>query len=69
VIDLGRVGDTPGLAEQHGVSPETKLLKYDFVLITDDEARQARDKAAHEVAAQQGGKLKVVDGQLLPADA
>jgi hypothetical protein len=63
------VGDTDGLAEKYGVSPDTKLLRYDFVLITEEEAIQAREKAAQEVADGQGGKLKVVDGLLVPSDA
>jgi hypothetical protein len=69
IIDLARVGDTDGLAEKYNVSPDTKLLRYDFVLITEEEARQAREQAAQQVADRQGGKLKVVDGLLVPADA
>lgn len=69
IIDLARVGDTEGLAEKYDVSPDTKLLKYDFVLITEEEAQKARVQAAQEVADKQDGKLKVVDGQLIPADS
>lgn len=69
ITDLARVGDTDGLAEKYNVSPDTKLLRYDFVLITEDEARQAREQAAQEVADRQAGKLKVVNGLLVPVDA
>ena len=66
IVNLGRVGDVEGLAEQHAVSPETKLLKYDFVLITEDEANKAREADAWKVAKENPGNLKVVDGLLVP---
>jgi hypothetical protein len=69
IVDLARVGDTEGLAEKYNVSPDTKLLTYDFILITEEEARQAREEAAQRVADKQGGKLKVVDGLLVPSDS
>jgi hypothetical protein len=68
IIDLGTVGDVEGLADRYGVSPDTKLLQYDFVLITEDEARRAREEAAQKIADGQDGKLKVVDGLLVPSD-
>jgi hypothetical protein len=55
------------LAEKYDVSPDTKLLRYDFVLITDDEAREAREKAAQEIADKSSGKLMVLDGLLVPS--
>ncbi|KAI9897193.1 hypothetical protein N3K66_008215 [Trichothecium roseum] len=68
IVNLGKVSDVPGLAEQHSVSPDTKLLRYDFVLTTEDEARQAREAEARKVAeaAHPGDRLKVVDGLLVP---
>lgn len=50
------------------MSPDTKLLRYDFVLTTEDEARQAREAEARKVAeaARPGDRLKVVDGLLVP---
>lgn len=69
IIDLGRVGDTEGLAEKYDVSPDTKLLQYDFVLITEEESQKARNEAAKKVADRQNGKLRVEDGLLLPIDS
>ena len=56
------------MAEKHGVPAGTKLLKHDFVLNTADEAKATRVKEAQKEADRQGGKLKVVDGLLVPAD-
>ncbi|KAJ6085344.1 Intradiol ring-cleavage dioxygenase [Penicillium canescens] len=50
IIDLKRVGDVPGLAERHSISSDTRLLQYDFVLITEEETRALRNKAQAEAA-------------------
>ncbi|KAL1887382.1 hypothetical protein Sste5346_010262 [Sporothrix stenoceras] len=68
VVDLYKVGDHEGYAEKYGVPPETKLLTYDFVLLTNEEALKVRDAEAWKEAKRQGG-LKVVDGLLVPEDA
>ncbi|KAJ9144592.1 Aromatic compound dioxygenase [Pleurostoma richardsiae] len=67
IIDLYRVGDVEGLAEKHGVSAETKLLRHDFVLITENEALEVRKQEAWKEAARQGGRLNVLGGVLVPA--
>jgi hypothetical protein len=69
IIDLVRVGDVDGLAEKHSVSPDTKLLRYDFVLLTEDESARERGKVAQVLADGQKGKLKVVNSLLLLVDA
>jgi hypothetical protein len=69
IVELGKVGDIPGLAEKHGVSPETKLLKHDFVHLTDEESHQLRTEEAWKAARKQGDHLKVVDGRLVPKDS
>ncbi|VUC26023.1 unnamed protein product [Clonostachys rosea] len=66
IIDLGKVGDVDGLAEKYGVSPETKLLRYDFVLITEQESQRAREEDAWKEARRQNRNLKVVNGMLIP---
>lgn len=66
-MDLHNVDDNEGVAEKYGVSPGTKLLKYDFVLITDQEALTVREKEAWKEADRQGN-LKVVQGLLVPDD-
>lgn len=67
VIDLGTVSDVEGLAEKHGVSPSTKLLQYDFVLVGEDEVRKLRDEKAREAIEKQGATgIRVVNGTLIP---
>jgi hypothetical protein len=66
IIDLGKVGDVEGLAEKYGVSPETRLLRYDFVLITEQESQGAREEDAWKEARRQNCNLKVVNGMLIP---
>ncbi|KAH6685499.1 Intradiol ring-cleavage dioxygenase [Plectosphaerella plurivora] len=68
VVEFKKVGDVPGLAEKHGISPDMKLLQYDFVLITDEESRAVKDAEARKAASQMNGRLLVVDGVLLAAD-
>lgn len=64
IIDLQRVGDVDGLAEKHGVPPDTKLLQYDFVLITDEQQQKKREEDAWREVERQGGGLDVIDGAL-----
>ncbi|KAH7316442.1 Intradiol ring-cleavage dioxygenase [Stachybotrys elegans] len=66
VVNLSRAGDVEGLAEKYGVSPDTKLLQYDFVLNTVEEARKAREEASLQEIERQGGKLRLQDGLLIP---
>lgn len=56
VVDLKRIGDVAGLAEKHGVSPDTKLLEHHFVLITEEESRVFRDSEAQEQASRHKGR-------------
>jgi hypothetical protein len=55
------------VAEKHGVAPGTKLLKHDFILITDKEGLELREKEAWKEANRQG-KLKVENGLLVPTE-
>jgi hypothetical protein len=66
VIELGKVGDVEGLADKYGVSPDTKLLRYDFVLITEEEAKQVQEEEAWKEAKRQDCNLKVVNGLIVP---
>lgn len=66
VIELGKVGDVEGLANKYGVSPDTKLLRYDFVLITEEEAKQVQEEEAWKEAKRQDCNLKVVNGLIVP---
>jgi hypothetical protein len=67
LVDLGKVGDVEGLAEKHGVSPDTKLMTYDFVLVSDKEASDLRHKLAVEALEKSGiSGVTVVNGMLVP---
>jgi protocatechuate 3,4-dioxygenase beta subunit len=68
VVDLHKVGDVEGLAEEHGVSPGMKLLKHDFVLQTEEQSRQVREERMLKEAERQGGNLKIQNGRLVPKD-
>lgn len=56
------------LAEKHDVSPDMKMLKHDFVLSTDDEAKRARDQQMLKEAGRQNGRLKISNGVLVPVN-
>lgn len=67
VVDLKSVSDVEGLAEKYNVDPSTKLLKYDFVLVTDQEATDLRDQKAMEAMEKQGlTKMRIINGVLIP---
>lgn len=68
IIDLCQVQDIDGLAERCGVSPETRLLKLDFVLLTAEEQRNTLEAEVQKEAARHNGTLKVVNGLLVPAE-
>ncbi|CAM1508642.1 Fc.00g054900.m01.CDS01 [Cosmosporella sp. VM-42] len=67
VVDLESVSDIDGLPEKYDVSPSTRLLRYNFVLVTEDEAGKLRDEKALDAIQKQGAKnMDVVDGALIP---
>jgi hypothetical protein len=37
IVDLERISEASGFSETYGVSETTKLLKYDFVLVSEAE--------------------------------
>ncbi|KAK2067418.1 hypothetical protein P8C59_001162 [Phyllachora maydis] len=59
IIDLEKVDKT--LAEEYAVEEGTWLLKYDFVLSTQEEADTLRDKLAQEALQKLGLKMKLKD--------
>ncbi|KAL4926759.1 intradiol ring-cleavage dioxygenase [Aspergillus undulatus] len=65
VVDLSEVTDS-GMAEKYGVEVGTKLLKHDFVLLTEQQARELRRKNAVEAMDRQGRKVDFVDGLPVP---
>ena len=67
IIDLGKVSDVKGLAEKHSVSQDTKLLKYDFVLVSEKDTMKLRDEKALESIEKLGMKgLTVIDNVVVP---
>ncbi|CAG9953164.1 unnamed protein product [Clonostachys rosea f. rosea IK726] len=64
IVDLKRASETPGLSETYEVLETTKVLKYDFVLVSEAEV----DALRHEKATQSAGNLrngvKIINGTL-----
>lgn len=63
VVDLKDI--TPELAEKYGVSKDSKLLTYDFVLVDQKSASELKVLKAKEALEQLGLKMKF-DANLLP---
>jgi len=65
VVDLGSVDSD--MAEKYGMKEGSKLLKYDFVLVTDEETRKLREKEALKAMKALGREnMMVINGQLVP---
>jgi protocatechuate 3,4-dioxygenase beta subunit len=57
------------LAREYGVQVGAKLLRYDFVLVTEEETRGLRDEEARKAVERLGMPgLVVVDGVVLPVE-
>ncbi|KAI9929582.1 hypothetical protein ASPWEDRAFT_28567 [Aspergillus wentii DTO 134E9] len=67
IVDLSSVTD-PNMAARYGVELGTRLLTYDFVLLTDQEARDLRRKNAIEAMEKQKRKVVFHNGLPVPAD-
>lgn len=64
VIDLDKVDEKT--AEQYGVQEGSWLLKQEFVLVTEQESLDLRDKLAKEALKNLGLKMKLVDHLPVP---
>ncbi|KAJ4178556.1 hypothetical protein NW755_013094 [Fusarium falciforme] len=64
IVELTKVSETPGFAQEYGVSEDTKLLQYDFVLVSESEVAALRHAEALKAAGALGAGMKVVDGTL-----
>ena len=60
IVDLGEVDDE--IAAKYDVKKGTALLKYDFVLATNEEAGAMRKKKAIEAMKKQNRKMKMLNG-------
>lgn len=64
MIDLGVVDAK--LAEQYDVKEGTKLISYDFVLVSDEESRKLREKNAMDAMKGLGRNMKLWKGLPVP---
>ncbi|KAK9381377.1 Intradiol ring-cleavage dioxygenase [Kockiozyma suomiensis] len=66
ILDLAKIEDA-AVAKEHGLSTDDWLLEYNFVLVTDEEAKELKVKNAEKALKKLGVTATVVDG--LPIDA
>ncbi|PGH12071.1 hypothetical protein AJ80_06890 [Polytolypa hystricis UAMH7299] len=69
VVDLGTVGEGEGdrrIRERYGVRPGMAVLKHDFVLVTEMEARELRERNSVSALEMLGKKVRLVDGLPVP---
>lgn len=64
IIDLESVDDAT--AKQYNVNPGMRLLKHDFFMVNEHQARELRDEKAREALAGLGRKLKLVNSLPVP---
>lgn len=64
LVDLGTVNAEQ--AKKYGAKEGGKLMTYDFVLVTDEEARKLREQNAMEAMVAQGRKMKLWNGLPVP---
>lgn len=67
VVEIDEVKDQE-MAERYGVKIGTKLLEWEFVLVSREEVDALRDKLAREAMEKLslGRKMKVIDGLPVP---
>lgn len=68
VVSLQKVSDVPGLAQKYDVADSARLLKYDFVLVSDENTAALRDQKAFDAAKDLGLELKLQNGVLIRDD-
>lgn len=65
VVDAKRLED-PAVAEKYGVKIGSTLIEYDFVLVSESEALELRQRKAAEAMAAQGRKVIFLEGLPVP---
>lgn len=65
LVDVGKVTDSK-MAEAYGVSVGSALMKYDFVLVTEEEAADLRRSEAERALTAQGRKYRFVGDLPVP---
>ena len=64
MIDLGTVNAEQ--ASTYNVKEGSKLISYDFVLVTEEESRKLREKNAIEAMEKLGRNMKLYNGLPVP---
>ncbi|EFR04079.1 hydroxyquinol 1,2-dioxygenase [Nannizzia gypsea CBS 118893] len=64
VIDYGSVDEE--MAKKYGVPAGTALMSHDFVLATEQEAKEERDRNSVDALKKLGRNVKIVDGLPVP---
>lgn len=64
LVDLGTVSAEQ--ASQYGVKEGGKLMTYDFVLVSEKESQELREKNAIEAMKAQGRSMKLWKGLPVP---
>jgi hypothetical protein len=64
LVDLGKV--TAEQAEKYGVKEGGKLITYDFVLVSDVEAKNLREEEAMKAMKSLGRRMKLYEGLPVP---
>ncbi|RAL15717.1 intradiol ring-cleavage dioxygenase [Aspergillus homomorphus CBS 101889] len=64
VVDIGTAG--PEVAEKYGVEEGHALLRYEFVLVSDEETRALRARNSKEALDRLGRRVKIVNGLPVP---
>lgn len=64
IVELGTVNAEQ--AKQYDVKEGSKLMTYDFVLVSDKEAKELREKLAIEAMEKLGRRMKIWEGLPVP---
>jgi hypothetical protein len=64
LIDLSTV--SADQASKYGVKEGGKLISYDFVLVTEEESRELREKNAMQAMEKLGRHMKLYNGLPVP---
>lgn len=65
MVNLCKVSDMPGFSSTYHAPESMKLLKYEFVLVSEREVKNLRVQEALNAAANLGMNVKEVDGLLV----
>lgn len=61
------MSDVDGYGAKYGISPTSRLLQYDFVLMTDEETRSLCHEKATQALEKQGiTGVNIIDGLPVP---